>query len=92
MAIEIVKGKWNSEKNPIGETSMKAIIRQIGRILEDIEKAEQNLKAYNGENDVMLANYYAEIRAARKELSGMHMILTCLGYDIKGLPGEEEED
>lgn len=91
MAIDIVKGKYNKEKNPIGENSKKVLIQQIERILGEIEKVEQDLKANTGENGIMLMNYHNEIRLAKRELAGVRLTLTCFGYDVKGLPGDEED-
>ena len=89
MAISIELNKKSKKVDSIANKDI--IIQYIERILEDIEKAEQDLKAYEGESGILLMNYNNEIRLAKRELTGVRLTLTCLGYDLKGLPGDEED-
>lgn len=90
MGIELKK--FSEKAAEINDNSKMMVVEQLERALDEIEKADQELKAYTGKNEVILQDYFNRVRLANRELAGMRLMLTCIGYDIKGLPGEEDSN
>lgn len=91
MGIDIKKSRYN-RGTEIDSIAEQQLIHQIMRILDEIKKWEDELNKKEYASDFMKSQCYIEIGKCNRELAGIRLALVCIGYKVKGLPGDEEED